>query len=191
MGSVLLAAIVRAMQIVPGPLENARIRFAAPIDMRPDLGNANDFVLSMAMARGASPPLELGLWESARWIGARLRSFRSLIEFEAAFQGVEQLLSMNLPSAATVDALAARGGHDVMLSNLGSIDLPQAAAEGISQQAVWGPSVLVGYEGEHTVGSATWNGALHLVYTSHSPLRRLLEGARRVLMEGCTAGAKA
>ena len=69
-------------------------------------------------------------------------------------------------------------GHDVLLSNLKTVELP-TAPHGLTVEAVWGPSVLLGVEGEQMIGVATFGGVLHLVYTSFSPVAGLLgQGAR-------------
>jgi len=56
---------------------------------------------------------------------------------------------------------------------------------GLTVEAVWGPSVLMGYEGEHTLGTATYDGALHLVYTSHTPVAGLLKKVQTTIATAC------
>lgn len=72
----------------------------------------------------------------------------------------------------------------MLLSNLRTVELPPAP-DGLTLEAVWGPSVLLGVEGEQMIGAATFDGALHLVYTSFSPVTGLLETVQEMIAEAC------
>jgi hypothetical protein len=183
-GSALLAAMASAVRTLAPSLETADIRFAAPIDVRSYLDNEADGVLSVINARGVSPYPSNSLWETARAIRSQLVAFQSFLEIDDQFNRVKGLMAMNFEYTALLDLLAAGFGHDVLLSNLKTVDLGPAP-EGLIVEAVWGPSVLVGYEGEHMVGSSTFEGALHLVYTSRSPLPGLLDEVQHTLARAC------
>jgi hypothetical protein len=61
-----------------------------------------------------------------------------------------------------------------MVSNLGV--LPFGTSFGAFKlESLWGPSVLVGIEGEQMIGVATLNGAMHLLHTSYTPIPKLLQ----------------
>jgi hypothetical protein len=49
-----------------------------------------------------------------------------------------------------------------------------------------GPSVLAGYEGEHFICPTTFGGALHLVYSSFTPIPGLLEAIKQKIASACT-----
>jgi hypothetical protein len=53
-------------------------------------------------------------------------------------------------------------------------------------ESVWGPSVMAGYEGEHFIGSTTFDGALHLVYSSFTPISGLLKAIEEKLTTAST-----
>ncbi len=158
-----------------------------PIDARPYLDNAADFVLSITSGRGVALYPTKGLWESARSIRSHLVQFQSFVEIEATFNRVQAAMSASLEPTILVDYLASKVGHDVLLTNLKCVDFPSPPGD-LTIDNVWGPSVLAGYEGEHVVGSATFNGALHLVYTSHCPAPGLLETVQQTIGAAC-AGA--
>jgi hypothetical protein len=77
--------------------------------------------------------------------------------------------------------LAQAVGYDVGVSNLKTVEFRTLPAE-LAVESVWGPSVLSGYEGENFIGSATFGGALHLVYSSFTPLPGLLEAVREKIL---------
>ena len=93
-------------------------------------------------------------------------------------------MAMNLDSAALIDTVGSKFGHDVILTNLKHVHFP-LLPDGLTVEAVWGPSVLMGYAGEHTVGATTFDGALHLLYTSHSPVAGLLEKVQKTIAAAC------
>jgi hypothetical protein len=67
-----------------------------------------------------------------------------------------------------------------MVSNLGV--LPFETTFGMFKlEALWGPSVFVGIEGEQMIGATTLNGALHLLHSSYTPITKLLNKMQDVL----------
>ena len=183
-GSALLAALASALRTLSPALETADIRLAVPIDARPYLDNAADFVLSITSGRGVSPYPAEGLWESARTIRSQLVQFQSFVEIEATFNRVQAAMSANLEPTMLVDYLASKVGHDLLLTNLKCVNFP-SPPDNLTIENVWGPSVLAGYKGEHVVGSATFNGALHMLYTSHCPATGLLETVQQTIVAAC------
>jgi hypothetical protein len=53
----------------------------------------------------------------------------------------------------------------------------------LTLEAFWGPSVLVGIEGEQMIGAATLHGAIHLLHSSYAPIPSLLQATERTLLE--------
>jgi hypothetical protein len=186
-GAVLLAALECGLRRLSPELSQANLHLRAPVDARPYLNNPDDYVLSIGLARAVSlyPPPDL--WESARALRTQLVAFQAFVEIEAEFERAQGALALNLEPVTLVDILASKHGFDVMLSNLKCADFPKVP-DGLAVEAVWGPSVLVGFAGEHVVGSATFGGALHLVYTSHSPVAGLLESVQQIVADACAEG---
>ena len=183
-GSVLVAAVASALQTLSPALKNSDIRMNVPIDARPYLDNAADFVLSIIGARCIAPYPAKCLWESARAIRSQLMPWQSFAEIESTFNRMKAMMAMNLDPTSLIDTVGSKFGYDVTVTNLkhvGFASLPGA----LTVEAVWGPSVLMGYEGEHTVGSATFDGALHLVYTSHTPVAGLLKKVQTTIATAC------
>ena len=70
-----------------------------------------------------------------------------------------------------------------MLTNLGELTFDNRGP--LKLEEVWGPAVLDGMEGEHTIGVATINGAIGLTHTSHTQSEGLLEAMQNVLIKAC------
>ncbi len=181
-GAVLLAALATALRRLSPVLQETGLRVATPVDARPYLGNENDFVLSIVSARADSPYPDMELWASARGLKAQVAPFQSFAEIEATFRRVEAVLEQQFDAETLVQMLIGKFGHDLLLSNLKNVEFAHAPG-GIAVEAVWGPSVLLGVEGEQVVGSATFGGALHLVYSSYTPVEGLLETVEAMLVE--------
>src|SRR5260370_8393134 len=68
----------------------------------------------------------------------------------------------------------------MMVSNLGVLPF-EADFGDLRLEALWGPSVFVGIEGEQMIGAATVRGAIHLLHSSYTPIASLLETTEQVL----------
>jgi hypothetical protein len=75
---------------------------------------------------------------------------------------------------------------DLHVSNLGAVPI-QTSYGALSLRQLWGPAVLVGFEGEQTLGTSTLNGRLCLLHTSHSPLRGFLDQIESILSSACNS----
>jgi NRPS condensation-like uncharacterized protein len=185
LGAVLLVAITSALRDLSPQLREADLRLGAAVDARPYLGNEADFVLSIVSARAIVPYPGQEIAASARAIKSQIAPFQSFLAIEATFGRVDAVLAQRFDAATLVNILAQGFGHDLLASNLKTVEFP-VQPDGLVVESVWGPSVLVGYEGEHTIGSATFNGALHLVYSSFTPLSGLLDATHQKIVSACT-----
>jgi hypothetical protein len=61
--------------------------------------------------------------------------------------------------------------NEMMMSNLGVLPIETNFGD-LILEGFWGPSVLVGIEGEQMIGAATLHGAIHLLHSSYAPLFR-------------------
>ena len=74
--------------------------------------------------------------------------------------------------------------YQIAVSNVGEL-LYADKESAVRITSMWGPSNLLGFEGEQLVGAITINGCLHLLHTAYSPLPHLLEGVRATLITMC------
>jgi hypothetical protein len=183
-GAVLSAAAVAAVRELSPGLDQSDLRLAAAVDARPYLGNEDDFVLSIISARAIVPFPDVSLSASARAIKSQIAPHQSFEAIETTFARVGAILAQKLDDATIVNLLNQGFGSDVLVSNLKTVEFPPAF-DGFVAESVWGPSVLTGVEGEHTVGTATFDGALHLVYSSFTPLPGLLQTVHKKIAIAC------
>jgi hypothetical protein len=183
-GAMLMAATASALRGLSPQLKLADLRLTTAVDARPYLGNEDDFVLSVISPRAIVPYPDQELAASARAIKTQIAPFQSFAAIEATFGRVGGVLAQKQESAALVNALAQGLAHDLGVSNLRTIEFP-SMGDGLVVESVWGPSVLAGYDGEHFIGSATFAGALHLVYSSFTPAPDLLETVHEIISNAC------
>jgi hypothetical protein len=98
-------------------------------------------------------------------------TIRPLSGYERLFLAVDIVNGFNFAIAVT-------------FSNLKTAEFP-VEPDGLRVESVWGPSVLLGVEGEQMIGSVTFGGALHLVYSSFTPLPGLLEAVSETIVNAC------
>ena len=179
-GALLLAATASAVRDLSPQLKEADLRLTTAVDTRPYVGNEEDFTLSVISPRAIVPYPDQDLAASARAIKSQIAPFQSFLAIEATFLRVAAVIAQKFDAATLVGLLAQGFGHDVGVSNLKTVEFP-VQPDGLMVESVWGPSVLAGYEGEHFIGSATFAGALHLVYSSFTPISGLLESVHKKL----------
>jgi hypothetical protein len=78
-----------------------------------------------------------------------------------------------------------RLGYDLNVSNLGEVPIENCIGD-LRLEALGGPSILIGFEGEQGIGVATANGSLTLLHASFEPLPSLLESMEQLLIEACS-----
>ncbi len=83
---------------------------------------------------------------------------------------VDGIVQSGFDAYSTGEQGAKRFKFDLHLSNLGVVPIPTSYRPALSLRRIWGPGVLVGFEGEQTLGVSTLNGRLCLLHTSHRPL---------------------
>jgi Condensation domain len=183
-GAVLMAAAASALRELSPQLKQADLRLTTALDVRPYIANEEDFVLSVISPRAIVPHPEEELAASARAIKAQIAPAQSFLAIEAIFTRVGAILTQKLDAAALVNMLVEAVGHDVLVSNLKTVEIP-VQPDGLVVESVWGPSVLCGFGGEHAIGAATFDSALHLVYTSFAAVAGLLDTIHEKLMAAC------
>jgi hypothetical protein len=183
-GAVLLAALAFAMRNVSPDQSGADLQWSTPVNARPYLGNEGDLAISVISARGIDPHPGDDLFAAARAVKSSISKFQNFRAIQATYTRVDAIYAQKLDAATLVKAVVSIAGHDLMLSNLKTAEFP-VVPEGLRVESVWGPSVLLGVEGEQMIGSVTFGGALHLLYSSFTPLPGLLEAVRETIESAC------
>ena len=185
-GAVLLAALAFAIRKVSPDQSCPNLQWSTPINARPYLGNEGDLAISVISARGIDPHSGDGLFAAARAVKSSIAKYQNFRAVHATYTRVDAIYAQKLDASTLVKALVSIAGHDLMISNLKTAEFP-VEPEGLRVESVWGPSVLLGIEGEQMIGSVTFNGALHLLYSSFTPLPGLLETVSETIESACGA----
>jgi len=186
-GALVTAAVVAARQ-VSAELRNAPIEVISPSDMRALLGAGEDVA---PLAGGATmtmvPPAQpADFWQTARLVRRDLVPPRTSEDLKRSFDGMQQFMSRHPSLQETVAFLASRGGQKISVNNLGAIPFEARFGE-LRLEAIWGPCILLGYEGERLISAATVDGSLHLMHTSYQPLPSVLEVMEQHLTAACAS----
>jgi hypothetical protein len=182
-GAVVSAATAAVLRERSPQLKERDLRLTTAMDARPYLGNEDDFVLSINSPRCIVPYPGQEFSASARAIKTQIAPFQSFAAIATTFERVEGILAQKLDASTLVNAFSQAVGHDVGVSNLRTVEFP--LSDGLAVESVWGPSVLVGHEGEHFIGVATFGGALHLTYSSFTPVPGLLDAVHETISNAC------
>ncbi len=167
------AAVAIALRKLSPDLQEAGIRIFSPIDARKILGGEIDCVLATSGGTAMADPQTNDFWALARSLQQQLTPFQTAEAMATTFAGIGSLLAANPDSQSLAHAFAEKYGYEVMLSNLKTVEFP-ASTDGLIVEAIWGPTLTYGIEGEQTIGVVTFNGALHLSHISSTPVIGLL-----------------
>jgi len=157
------------------------VRVVSPVNNRKLLGLEDQCTLSIIFPTGAyAPDSEERLWDVARAVKDELTLVRTAEGLSTVFSGFRQLMSTS-PDVAQIAAFELQVcACEGMVSNLGVLPF-ETSFGGFKLESLWGPSVLVGIEGEQMIGAGTLNGAIHLLHTSYAPIPKLLQTTEATL----------
>jgi hypothetical protein len=186
-GALVTAAIAAARQ-VSVKLRQAPIAVISPSDVRAMLGAGEDIA---PLAGGATmtmlpPTRPAAFWKTARLVRRNLVPPRSLQELSRSFGPMEHFMSKHPSARETIAFMASHGGPKISVNNLGAVPF-EARFGALTLEAIWGPCLLLGYEGERLISAATVNGSLHLMHTSYEPLPSVLTVMEQQLMAACAS----
>jgi hypothetical protein len=161
------------------------VRVLSPFNLRKQIGVGEDCGVFVWGAGVAIPPgIPADFWEMARFAKSSLAASQSMERVAIEMQGMEQAMRSGIDVPGAAQILAQGFPSELLLTNLGNLPL-QFDCGDLKLKALWGPSVLMGFDGEQTVGVTTVNGSLCLLLTSFAPLPLLLERTERMLRFAC------
>jgi hypothetical protein len=181
----LCAALVLAGREASADWDSNQVRILSPFSLRKQLAIGEDsgvFVWASGVAMPLTPVA--GFWEMARFAKSSLAGKQPLERVAMEMQGLERAVESGIDVAGAAQVLAQGFPCELLLTNLGNLPI-QFETGNLKLKALWGPSVLMGYEGEQTVGVATTNGSLCLLHTSFAPIPWLLQRTERILHSAC------
>ena len=181
----LCAAVVLAGREASRDWDSNPVRVLSPFSLRKQLGIGEDcgvFVRASGVTMPLAPIAEF--WEMARFAKTSLAGKQPLERVAMEMRGLEQAVESGIDVAGAAQLLAQGFPCELLLTNLGNLPI-QFDAGDLKLKALWGPSVLVGFEGEQTVGVTTTKGSLCLLHTSFAPIPTLLQRTERILRSAC------
>ncbi len=181
----LITAAAEAARRISGELEGAAIRVSSPIDFRTVIGAADEVApLAGGVVVSMEPDSHATFWDTARHVKRTIDPARTPEGLSRMMAQLGSFMS-HRPTVTEVAAFwAQRIGFEINVSNLGEIPI-ESRVGALKLEAVRGPSILTGFEGEQGIGVATTNGALNLLHTSYEPLPLLLESIEQILLAAC------
>jgi hypothetical protein len=132
------------------------------------------------------PTRPAAFWKAARLVRRNLVPPRSLEDLSRSFAPMEHFMSRHPSLHETIAFMASHGGAKISVNNLGAIPFEARFGE-LTLEAIWGPCLLLGYEGERLISAATVNGSLHLTHTSYEPLPSVLAVMEHQLTAACAS----
>jgi hypothetical protein len=177
----LAAALVFAGRDIHREWREAPVRVVSPVNNRTILGRGDDCALSIIFPVGSyNPKSPIQFWEIARSVRDDLADMRTPGGLSAVFSGFGQLISSKPGVQGIAQFELQVCACEMMVSNLGVLPFDADFGD-LGLEALWGPSVFVGLEGEQMIGAATVRGAIHLLHSSYTPIASLLETTEQVL----------
>jgi hypothetical protein len=179
----LSAALVLAGREISDDWACNPVRVLSPFNLRKQIGVDDDCGV-FVWAAGVAMPTDWGtdFWEMARFAKSSLTTKQSIDRVATEMHGVEQAIASGIDVPTAAQILAQGFPCELLLTNLGALQFDSCD---LRPKALWGPSVLMGFEGEQTVGVTTVNGSLCLLHTSFAPISGLLRRAELILRSAC------
>jgi len=185
--AALLAAAGMAARRNPGYGSDRDLHLCSTISNRACMGSPEDCGVFFTACDFPLPDSPVDdLWNLAR----RSKNILSLGQSEDGVKAVLGAVDGIVQSGLDAYSAGEEGGKlflfDIHLSNLGAVAIPTSYGA-LSLRQLWGPGVLVGFEGEQTLGISTVNERLCLLHTSHRPLPGFLDQIESTLSLACTS----
>jgi Condensation domain len=182
----LVTAAVEAARQISNELEGATVRVSSPIDFRKVVGAADEVApLGTGVMVPMAPQAHKTFWDAARFAKSVIDPARTPGALAKAMGQIGPFMS-NRPGVADVAGFWSQQlGYDINVSNLGDVPIENRIG-GLTLEALGGPSILIGFEGEQGIGVATANGSLTLLHASYKPLPSLLESMEQILIAACS-----
>ena len=179
----LTAALVFASRDIHRGWAEAPVRVASPVNNRMILGRGDHCALSIIFPVSSyHPKSPIQFWEIARAVRDDLADVRTPDGLAAIFSGFDQLISSRPGVEGIAQFELQMCACEMMVSNLGVLPFEPDFGD-LRLETLWGPSVLIGIEGEQMIGVTTVRGAIHLLHSSYTPITSLLERTEQILRE--------
>ncbi|WP_100052953.1 condensation domain-containing protein [Lonsdalea iberica] len=158
------------------------VRICTPIDARKHFGlDYSLCFLALFPTYSYNPAKPVTFWDISRLITNDLSCYREKSGMTALMDFYQPYMDNNdFENKISFDNEMC--APDIMLSNLGILPFSENLGD-IKIDSIWGPNILVGTEGEQSIGVATINNSIHLIHASYQSMPTLLENTKRTLLK--------
>jgi hypothetical protein len=180
----LCAALVAAGRQVFSAWKNP-IRIHSSVDARRLLQLGEHYMqLAFGGIVAVNPETMADFWDIARFMKTGLAPAQSVAGISAGLGRLNDLLLQGLDSHTLSQVAKKANAHEATLTNLGNLPFDTSFGD-LKLTSMWGPAIELDGENGQTVGAATANGSLCLLYTSSSPSPSLLHVMEQSLVAAC------
>jgi hypothetical protein len=180
----LCAALVLASREVVAAWREIPLRIWSPINARPLLDAGESCGLFLGATTSVFDTRAMDFWDIARDAKMGIAANQTTESIAAQLAEFRQVVGSGADVATVAEFGAKVFASEVLLTNLGNLSFDRQFGP-VTLEAIFGPAVLAGFEGQQTIGVATVNGALCLLHISHTPPDGLLEKTESVLIHAC------
>lgn len=180
----LCAALAIAGRKVCADWQKIPLRIASPISIRQILDVGESCGVFLTAAIGVFDRQATGFWEVARDARNTVARGQARDSAAALLSAFEEVVGTGAEIPAAAEFIATVFAHEATLTNLGALTFDSRFGP-LKLEAIWGPAVLLGMEGEQTIGVAAINGSICLTHTGYTPPEGLLGEMRNLLIEAC------
>jgi len=181
----LCSAVINAARMTSPVWRQETMRLLSPINARHQcgVGNTSSMCIGAAIIPIA-PGQEFDLWRLARRIKSEHAGPVSRAGLTLALQMISDAVATISDVGGALDFIEPVFAYQIAVSNVGEL-LSASKESAIQITSMWGPSNLLGFEGEQLIGAITVNECLHLLYTAYSPIPHFVEEVRTTLIAMC------
>ncbi len=184
-GAICAALVLAGRQLFSA--WNNPVRIHSAIDAR-RLLHLGDHYMQLAFGGivAVNPDAMSGFWDLARFMKSGLTGAGSLPGMIAGLSALNDLLVRGLDPHTFSRTAGASHAHEATLTNLGNLPFSPHFRH-LKLASLWGPAIILDREIGQTIGAATSNGSLCLLYTSSAPTPLLLEVMQETMLAACHA----
>jgi hypothetical protein len=142
--------------------------------------------LSFGGIVAVNPDAKPDFWDIARFMKSGLTVSGSHPGMIAGLTALNDLLLQELDPQTFSRIASESYGHEATLTNLGNLPFSPNFRH-LKLTSLWGPAIDVDGEIGQTIGAATTQGSLCLLYTSSAPAPSLLEAMQETIAAACQA----
>jgi hypothetical protein len=166
---------------------NNPVRIHSSIDARRLLHLGDHYTqLAFGGIVAVNPDAMSGFWDLARFMKSGLTGAGSLPGMIAGLSALNGLLVQGLDPHTFSRTAGESHAHEATLTNLGNLPFSPNFRH-LKLASLWGPAIILDREIGQTIGAATSNGSLCLLYTSSAPAPTLLEVMQETMLAACHA----